>query len=97
MGNAVRQLQHCVTERGAIECVELFHQEQRKNSAGGYCKTAHKRVAMELAYQRRAEAILQDENCFKVYIVSRARCIYSSSLQRLTHILPSNSTKSTAK
>ncbi len=59
-----------MTERGAIECVELFHQEQRKNSAGGYCKTAHKRVAAELAYQRRAEAILQDENCFKVYIVS---------------------------
>lgn len=68
--NAVRQLQHCVTERGAIECVELFHQEQRKSSAGGYCKTANKRIAAELAYQRRAEAILQDENCFKVYIVS---------------------------
>ncbi|KAG4067430.1 hypothetical protein HA402_009667 [Bradysia odoriphaga] len=66
--NSVRQLQHCVTERGAIECVELFHQEQRRNSAGGYCKTAHKRVAAELAYQRRAESILQDENCFKVYI-----------------------------
>lgn len=70
VSNAVRQLQHCVTERGAIECVELFHQEQRRNSAGGYCKTAHRRVAAELAYQRRAEAILQDENCFKVYIVS---------------------------
>lgn len=68
--NSVRQLQHCVTERGAMECVELFHQEQRKSSAGGYCKTAHKRVAAELAYQRRAESILLDENCFKVYIVS---------------------------
>lgn len=66
----MRQLQHCVTERGAIECVEIFHQEQKKNAAGGLCRTATKRVAAELAYQRRAESILQDENCFKVYIVS---------------------------
>ena len=68
--NAVRQLQHCVTERGAIESVELFHQEQRRNGAGGYCRTANKRIAAEMAYQRRSEASLQDENCFKVYIVS---------------------------
>ncbi|XP_031639948.1 paired amphipathic helix protein Sin3a [Contarinia nasturtii] len=66
--NAVRQLQHCVTERNAIEVVELFQQEQRKNGAGGYLKTANKRTTVEMAYQRRAENILQDENCFKVYI-----------------------------
>lgn len=68
--NAVRQLQHCVTERGALECVELFQLEQRKGGAGGLCRTANRRVAHELAYQRKAEAALQDENCFKVYIVS---------------------------
>lgn len=68
--NAVRQLQHCVTERTAIESVELFHAEQRKNGAGGYCRSANKRIAAEMAYQRKAEANLQDENCFKVYIVS---------------------------
>ncbi|XP_021703939.1 paired amphipathic helix protein Sin3a isoform X2 [Aedes aegypti] len=66
--NAVRQLQHCVTERGALECVELFQLEQRKGGAGGLCRTANRRVAHELAYQRKAEAALQDENCFKVYI-----------------------------
>lgn len=70
MQNAVRQLQHCVTERSAIEVVELFHQEQKKNGTGGYCKTANVRADVEMAYQRRAETILQDENCFKVYIVS---------------------------
>lgn len=70
MQNAVRQLQHCVTERSANEVVELFHQEQKKNGTGGYCKTANARAAAEMAYQRRAESILQDENCFKVYIVS---------------------------
>ncbi|XP_058453368.1 paired amphipathic helix protein Sin3a isoform X2 [Malaya genurostris] len=66
--NAVRQLQHCVTERGALECVELFQLEQRKGGAGGLCRTANRRVVHELAYQRKAEAALQDENCFKVYV-----------------------------
>lgn len=70
MQNAVRQLQHCVTERSALDAVELFHQEQRKNGAGGYCRTANKRLAAEMAYQRRAEASIQDESCFKIYIVS---------------------------
>ncbi|EAA12860.5 AGAP007892-PA, partial [Anopheles gambiae str. PEST] len=66
--NAVRQLQHCVTERGALECVELFQAEQRRGGAGGLCRTANRRIAAELAYQRKAEAALQDENCFKIYI-----------------------------
>uniref|UniRef100_A0A182K7V0 Paired amphipathic helix protein Sin3a n=1 Tax=Anopheles christyi TaxID=43041 RepID=A0A182K7V0_9DIPT len=39
--NAVRQLQHCVTERGALECVELFQAEQRRGGAGGLCRTAN--------------------------------------------------------
>lgn len=69
----MRQLQHCVTERGALECVEILHSEQRKNGAGGVCRNANKRLAAELAYQRRAEAALQDENCFKVYIVSACK------------------------
>lgn len=70
MQNAVRQLQHCVTERSAIEVVDIFHQEQKKSGTGGYCRTANKRSAVEMAYQRKAETVLQDENCFKVYIVS---------------------------
>lgn len=70
VSNAVRQLQNCVTERGALECVELFHHEQRRGGAGSYCRDAQKNYANELAYQRKAEASLHEENCFKVYIVS---------------------------
>ena len=68
--NAVRQLQHCVTEKAALDCVSLFQAEQKNNGAGGLCRTASKRAAAELAYQRKAEQKLQEENCFKVYIVS---------------------------
>lgn len=71
VSNAVRQLQHCVTEKGAVDSMDLFSHEQRRHGAGGYCRTANKRIAAEMAYQRRAEASLQDENCFKIYIVSK--------------------------
>lgn len=42
---AVRQLQHCVTERTAIACTDLFLREQKKGAAGGQCGTAYKRVS----------------------------------------------------
>nr|CAI5849844.1 unnamed protein product [Callosobruchus analis] len=68
---AVRQLQHCVTERTAIACTDLFLKEQKRGAAGGPCVVAHKRVHLELAYQRAAEKAVQDENCFKIYIYKR--------------------------
>ncbi|XP_067630005.1 LOW QUALITY PROTEIN: paired amphipathic helix protein Sin3a [Eurosta solidaginis] len=68
VSNAVRQLQNCVTERNAIECVELFHQEQKNGGAGCYCRNAPKNYSKELAYQRKAETSLHEENCFKVLI-----------------------------
>lgn len=70
VSNAVRQLQHCVTERAALDCVELYQLESRNNATGGLCRTASKRLAAELGYQRKAETSLQDENCFKIFIVS---------------------------
>lgn len=69
--NAVRQLQHAVTERISIECVELFQAQQKKNGgAGGLCRTRPLRASSELAYQRRAETLLLDENLYKMQIVS---------------------------
>ncbi|KAI9583287.1 uncharacterized protein LOC119636720 isoform X2 [Glossina fuscipes] len=68
VSNAVRQLQNCVTERTALECVELFHQEQKHNAAGGLCRKAHLRFNTEMLYQRKAEEMLHEENCFKIYM-----------------------------
>lgn len=65
---AVRQLQHCVTERTALGCTELYLKESKKGAAGGPCSTAHKRVHTEMSYQRTAEKVVQEENCFKIYI-----------------------------
>ncbi|XP_011295648.1 uncharacterized protein LOC101889781 isoform X2 [Musca domestica] len=68
VSNAVRQLQNCVTERIALDCVELFHHEQKKGAAGGLCRNANKSFNAEMHYQRKAEEILHEENCFKIYI-----------------------------
>ena len=35
-----------------------------------YCGKATERQLAELLYQKRAEKLLSDENCFKVFIVS---------------------------
>lgn len=54
--------------------MELFQREQRQSKdnsgAGGLCATACVRLGAELAYQRKAEKAMADENCFKIYIVS---------------------------
>nr|CAD7400897.1 unnamed protein product [Timema poppensis] len=65
---AVRQLQHLVCDDACQECIEMFHQEQRRGATGGRCATAHQRTMSEMAYQRRAEQALSEENCFKMYI-----------------------------
>ncbi|XP_045483344.1 paired amphipathic helix protein Sin3b [Harmonia axyridis] len=71
VSNAVRQLQHCVTEKSAKACSDLFLSEQKKGSTGGPCVTAHKRAHIELAYQRAAEKAVQDENCFKIFFYKK--------------------------
>lgn len=68
------QLQHLVTDTICQQCTELFQREQRQSKencgAGGPCSTAYLRVAAEAAYQRKAEKVMAEENCFKIYVVS---------------------------
>ncbi len=72
VGYAVRQLQHLVTDEGAVECHELYVRESKGGggATGGSCDTAYDRLIPELLYQKRAEKMLADENCMKVIIVS---------------------------
>merc|ERR1712012_692978 len=54
IANAVRQLQHLVTDESSVDCWDLF--------------LAGKRLFQELLYQKKSEKLLADENCFKVVI-----------------------------
>lgn len=64
------QLQHIVCDEAPQECIEIFHQELKKGGAGGLYSTSHQRIHAEMAYQKRLEQLLADENCFKVFVVS---------------------------
>jgi len=66
---AVRQLQHLVADPAASECHSLFSRESASLATGGECSTAHERILAELIYQKKAERLLADENCMKVFIV----------------------------
>jgi paired amphipathic helix protein Sin3a len=74
VSNAVRQLQHLVTDDACVECHELFTQETRNAATGGACATAADRHIAEIVYQKRAEKMLADENCMKIFIVSAVGC-----------------------
>lgn len=85
VSSAVRQLQYCVTEKGALDCVDLYIAEQKRNGAGGLCKLAEKRAVAELSYQHKAEAKLQDENCFKIHIVCTLFYFYQCRIFKLLY------------
>ena len=70
VGNAVRQLQHLVTDDSCIECYDLFVAESKNRGTGGNCGSAAERQIAEIIYQKKAEKLLADENCMKVIIVS---------------------------
>lgn len=69
VANAVRQLQQLVVDESSQECLDMYHDEKKKNAAGGPCSKAAQNAQAEMAYQKRAEQALSDENCYKVYIV----------------------------
>lgn len=52
-----------------MKVTELFMEEKRNGATGGRVATAHQRVTKEANYQRQAEQLLTDENCFKLVLV----------------------------
>ena len=50
----------------------MFLQEYKRGATGGRCGQGHQHQPAELAYVRRAEQALTDENLFRIYIVSNA-------------------------
>ncbi|XP_054279983.1 paired amphipathic helix protein Sin3b isoform X2 [Macrosteles quadrilineatus] len=65
---SVRQLQHLVSDEPSSKCASLFLKANTRGGAGGSCVTAHQRSAAEASYQRKAETVLEHENCFKIII-----------------------------
>ncbi|XP_033099647.1 paired amphipathic helix protein Sin3a-like isoform X2 [Anneissia japonica] len=73
--NLVRQLQHVVDEN-CLPITELYIEELRTGGGGGTCATAALRAGLETSYQKKAEQLMADENCFKL--------IYSKAEHKVT-------------
>ncbi|KAM6943140.1 paired amphipathic helix protein Sin3a-like [Xenentodon cancila] len=67
----VRQLQHLVTDDVCARVMEMYLSESANKGTGGTLSTQASRATAEGAYQRKAEQLMSDENCFKVMLVKR--------------------------
>lgn len=59
-----------MSDEPCIAAEELFQTHKSRGGAGGLCSAANQRIHREAAYQRKAEQLLAEENCFKMFIVS---------------------------
>uniref|UniRef100_A0A8C1DZG6 SIN3 transcription regulator family member Aa n=1 Tax=Cyprinus carpio carpio TaxID=630221 RepID=A0A8C1DZG6_CYPCA len=64
--NIVRQLQHMVSEEICVQVTELYLSESSHSATGGSLLTQSSRAPAEVSYQRKAEQLMSDENCFKL-------------------------------
>ena len=69
VSDLVFQLQHLVCDDICVQTLDLYLDEKKLNSTGGPVGTAHQRLNPESAYQRKAEQLLAEENCFKIAMV----------------------------
>ncbi|XP_062404501.1 paired amphipathic helix protein Sin3a-like isoform X2 [Sardina pilchardus] len=62
----VRQLQHIVSDEICVQVTELYLGECANRATGGPLASQSSRSAAEATYQRKAEQLMSDENCFKL-------------------------------
>ncbi|XP_053172449.1 paired amphipathic helix protein Sin3a-like isoform X2 [Scomber japonicus] len=62
----VRQLQHLVTDDVCSRVTDLYLSESANKATGGTMSTQASRSTAESTYQRKAEQLMSDENCFKL-------------------------------
>ncbi|XP_030632333.1 SIN3 transcription regulator family member Aa [Chanos chanos] len=65
----VRQLQHIVSDEICMQVTDLYLTESNSGATGGALATQSSRASCEGGYQRKAEQLMSDENCFKLMFV----------------------------
>ena len=62
------QLQHIVSDGVCVRVTDLYLSESANKATGGAASTQASRATAEGVYQRKAEQLMPEENCFKVPI-----------------------------
>ncbi|XP_058521474.1 paired amphipathic helix protein Sin3a isoform X1 [Ochotona princeps] len=65
----VRQLQHIVSDEICVQVTDLYLAENSNGATGGQLSTQTSRSLLESTYQRKAEQLMSDENCFKLMFI----------------------------
>ena len=52
-----------------VQVTDLYLAENNNGATGGQLNTQNSRSLLESTYQRKAEQLMSDENCFKVRVV----------------------------
>lgn len=65
-GFSLLQLQHIVSDEICVQVLDLYLSESGGGATGGATPTQPSRSTAEGVYQRKAEQIMSEENCFKV-------------------------------
>ncbi|XP_045442566.1 paired amphipathic helix protein Sin3a isoform X8 [Pipistrellus kuhlii] len=65
----VRQLQHIVSDEICVQVTDLYLAENNNGATGGQLNTQSSRSLLESAYQRKAEQLMSEENCFKLMFI----------------------------
>lgn len=60
------QLQHIVSDEICVQVTDLYLSECSNKATGGTTSTQSSRASAETNYQRKAEQLMAEENCFKV-------------------------------
>jgi paired amphipathic helix protein Sin3a len=63
------QLQHIVSDEICVQVTDLYLAENNNGATGGQLNTQTARSLLESTYQRKAEQLMSDENCFKVRVL----------------------------
>lgn len=63
------KLQHIVSDEICVQVTDLYLTESASGATGGSMSTQSSRSSAEMIYQRKAEQLMSDENCFKVNTV----------------------------
>ena len=59
-----------VSDESCQDCWDLHVAEKKSNGTGGAVHDADKRYYNELMYQKKAEKVFIEENCFRLIFVS---------------------------
>lgn len=68
------QLQHIVSDEICVQVTDLYLSENSNGATGGLLASQSSRTLLEAAYQRKAEQLMSEENCFKVKPGSEPQC-----------------------